>query len=126
TLNGISITNSAGNLIGGSGAGQRNVISGNTQNGIVLNGLSASNTVIQGNFIGLNPAGTAARANSVNGVLLNGAPFNTVGGSAAGQGNVISANTQQGVRIEGTNAFFNTIRGNVIGLNAASTTALPN
>ncbi len=124
--NGISVTNSSGNLIGGSGAGQRNIISGNTQNGVVLNGLSASNTVIQGNLIGLNQAGTVARANSLNGVLLNGAPFNTVGGSSLGHGNVISGNSQQGVRLDGTNAFSNLIRGNVIGLNAASTTALPN
>ncbi len=126
TLNGISITNSAGTVIGGSGVGQGNVISGNNQNGIVLNGLSASNTVIRGNIIGLNQAGNIARANSFNGVLLTGAPFNIVGGSAAGQGNVVSGNSQSGVRIDGTNAFFNRVLGNLIGLNAASTPGLGN
>jgi len=126
TLNGISVTNSADVRIGGPSPGQGNTVSGNTQNGILVNGLSTSNMVVQGNRIGVNQAGTTARPNSQNGVFLNGAPLNTVGGSSAAQGNVISGNTQSGVRIEGTNALNNVVRGNVVGLNQSRGAAVPN
>lgn len=126
TLSGISITNSPNVRIGGPSSAQANTISGNNQNGVVVNGLSSSNLVVLGNRIGLNASGTASRANSINGVFVNGTPFVSVGGPLAGERNVISGNSQQGVRVEGTNAFSNTVRGNVIGLNVAATTALAN
>ena len=112
TLNGILLTNSPNNTIGGLTTASRNYIAGNNQSGIHLGGASASNNVLLGNFIGLNVA-NAAIANSVDGVRVN-APFNVIGGSAAGSRNFISGNTGQGIEI--TAAGGGTlVRGNHIG-----------
>jgi trimeric autotransporter adhesin len=118
---GVYITNSTGVRIGGTMLSQRNIISGNSGSGVYIDGLSASNHVVEGNLIGLDPTGEISRNNNGEGVYLNGSPFNTVGGSAAGEGNVLSRNSSSGVRIEGTNAFKNIVRGNLIGLNQAGT-----
>ncbi|HEX8220430.1 MAG TPA: S-layer homology domain-containing protein [Chloroflexia bacterium] len=117
------------NLIGGTASGARNVISGNNQNGILIDGdVVAANiyTRIEGNYIGTNAAGTAAIANSLSGVNLLDAAGVTVGGSTPGSGNVISGNTQDGVRIGGLGTSFDTVQGNLLGTNAAGTAAVPN
>jgi uncharacterized repeat protein (TIGR01451 family) len=121
---GIFITNSPNNRIGGTNAAQRNVISGNQQNGVLVQGLGAAGNRVLGNFIGLNAAGGGTIANSANGIFLNGARANTIGSSGAG--NVISGNTQSGVRLEGTNAHANGIAGNIIGLDPAGAADLGN
>jgi hypothetical protein len=56
----------SGNLIGGATAAERNVISSATDIGIVLN---ASDSIVQGNFIGLNAAGSARQATRILGSL---------------------------------------------------------
>jgi hypothetical protein len=56
------------NTIGGITATQRNVISGNAQQGILIDGATATGNVIQGNFIGTNAVGTAAIPNGTVGV----------------------------------------------------------
>jgi parallel beta-helix repeat protein len=115
---------SSSNIIGGAGALQRNIISGNAQQGILLdNGLS---NTIQGNYIGLDANGAAA-GNGLNGIsLLNGSAGNTIGGTAAGTGNVISANTANGIYIEGNTTIRNTIDNNRIGTNVAGDALLSN
>ena len=55
----------------------------------------SSGNLVAGNFIGTNAAGTAALGNSDNGVRIVGCPGNTVGGTAAGAGNVISGNGER-------------------------------
>jgi parallel beta-helix repeat protein len=126
TSKGIALASTGGVLIGGTGASQRNVISGNTYAGIYIGG-STTTLSVTGNYIGTNAAGTAAVANAVGGIRwasgVSGTSGIAVGGTAAGQGNVISGNTGIGVRVtEGAP----TISGNIIGLNAAGTAALPN
>ena len=54
---------SAGNRIGGLTAAARNVISGNQATGIAIQNSTATGNVVQGNYIGLNAAGTAALPN---------------------------------------------------------------
>ncbi|HEX5891174.1 MAG TPA: SBBP repeat-containing protein [Pyrinomonadaceae bacterium] len=117
---GILISNSANNVIGGTTAGTRNVISGNQASGIEING---NNNVIQGNLIGTNAAGTVEVRNS-GGVSIFSSQFtnNLIGGTAAGAGNLISGNGT-GVSANGNNT---TVQGNLIGTNAAGTTAIPN
>src|SRR5207342_1190859 len=81
---------------------------------------------VQGNKIGTNAADTAVLGNSI-GVDIEGYQ-NTVGyppGGPVSAGNVISGNTMQGVLIE-SSGLQNTLRGNMIGLNAASAVRLPN
>ncbi len=92
-----------------------NVISGNLQHGIYL--VSSFNS-IWGNTIGLNAVGTAAVGNSYNGVSLQGGSANNNIAS-----NVISANGNYGVSVAGN---LNSVWGNIIGLNAAGTSALGN
>ncbi len=120
---------SAFNNIGGPGAGQRNVLSGNDPNGngagVYIAGSSAHDNLIRGNYLGLNPAGNAQQPNYF-GVQINGAANNIIGGTAAGSGNYISGNNGNGVKISGPNADGNQLGGNVIGLAADGTTPLGN
>ncbi|HEX9004445.1 MAG TPA: right-handed parallel beta-helix repeat-containing protein, partial [Blastocatellia bacterium] len=120
---GLFIDGAPANSIGGTAAGARNVISGNTQIGVFING-SATNQIL-GNFIGTNVAGTAALPNAI-GISISQAPNNTIGGTAAGAGNVISGNTQHGLQIIGAASIGNLVQGNFIGVNANATAALGN
>ena len=68
------------NLLGTSGqdgaasdALERNVVSGNTNGGVLVRGAGATGNVVAGNFIGTNAAGTSALANAGNGVDIFGA-----------------------------------------------------
>ena len=106
---GIFITGS-NNRIGGTAAGAGNVISGNF-NGVYISG--GGGTLVQGNRIGTDASGTAPLGNVV-GVLVVG-PDTTVGGTAAGAGNIISGNGLYGAFI----AFGGTtVQGNFIGTDA--------
>ena len=120
---GIQSTATAVNTIGGTAAGSRNVISGNSSYGVAL---VADDHIIQGNWIGLNAAGDAAIANGLAGVLINGNDDNLIGGTAAGAGNVISGNTAgNGIWIT-NGGDGNIVQGNLIGTNPAGTAAIPN
>jgi titin len=121
---------SAGNQIGGSGAAARNLISGNGNNGIYLNGSGASNNVVQGNYIGTDRSGSVALANGASGlysgIYANGAPGNAVGGGVPGTGNLISGNGDKGISLNGSGCTGNVIQGNYIGADQGGTQALPN
>lgn len=123
--NGLYVA-SSGNSIGEPGTGGRNVISGNALQGVYATGAGTSGNVIQNCYVGVNAAGTAALANGQHGVLLNGAPNNTVGGTAAGVGNVIAGNTFSGVYVTGAGATGNVVAGNRIGTNTADASGLGN
>ena len=121
-VNGVFVYQSSGNMIGGVGVG--NVISGNVGDGIdILNG--SNNTTLLANMIGLNAAGTAAIANGYDGLYVDGSTGTIVGGTAAGDGNIISGNTANGIELaNGSNGT--SILGNILGLNASATAALGN
>jgi hypothetical protein len=94
-------------LIGGTKAGEGNLISGNTQFGLVVAGVGSR---VQGNLIGTTASGAAALGNQERGIVLNeGGP--TVGGTTPGARNVISGN-YTAIEIGPGNA---TIQGNFIG-----------
>jgi hypothetical protein len=125
--NGFFIHNGAANTrVGGTTAADRNVISGNTSRGIEVSINEPTGTLIQGNFIGLNAAGTAARPNNTGIILLAGAVDTTIGGTAAGAGNVISGNTNHGVFVGDSTTVGTVIQGNRIGTNPAGTVDLGN
>lgn len=124
---GASATNN--NRVGGTTPADRNIISGNTDDGIRIDGglNPVSNNLIQGNYIGLDVTGTVVLGNSSQGiVILNGASNNTVGGTGMGAGNVISGNSNSGIQILGATATGNRVEGNFIGTNAAGTIPLGN
>ncbi len=110
--------------IGGTSAGTRNVISGNTNDGIHLDPGSVS-VLVQGNYIGTNAAGTASLGNGIDGILVN-STSNTIGGSVAGAGNLISGNTEDGVEINGAGTSGNVVAGNLIGTDVTGTLAVGN
>ena len=120
------LSDAGGNWIGGTTAPACNVISGNAQDGIQLLGNAANNNTIQGNFIGVDVTGGKALANGLEGVRLNGSPFNTVGGSATGVGNIISGNGDVGIYVTGASTAGNAIQGNFIGTDVTGTKALGN
>jgi CSLREA domain-containing protein len=109
--------NSTGNVIGGTTAAARNVISGNNANGVEITGGSTLN-VVQGNYIGVNIAGAGSLGNTNAGISVQGTVSNTLGGSVGGAGNVI-ANNASGVVLSGNGATENAILGNSIYANSA-------
>jgi hypothetical protein len=122
-------SNASSNSIGGAKPAARNVISGNSQQGVLLYGGSSAN-LIAGDYIGTDRTGENRLGNGNGGVALYDAPDNTVGGSALGAGNVISANGSDGVLVSsysnGPGSLSTVIQGNTIGLDADGTIALGN
>ena len=125
---GISLYKATNTMIGGTTAADRNYISGNGKApyGDGINIDQGGNNTIQGNYIGVNSAGTAAVKNVANGIYIYSSNGNIIGGSAEGAGNVISGHDGSSGGIVLSNSSGTTIQGNRIGTNAAGTAALPN
>lgn len=124
-LQGVLITGEAHNNSVGATFATGNVISGNGRSGVFVSG--ADDNVVLGNYIGLNAAGDAAVPNGDDGVSLVGASDNVIGSATEDNaGNVISGNGQDGVFLATSGTTGNTIDGNLIGLDAAGTNAVPN
>jgi gliding motility-associated-like protein len=122
---GIMIS-SAGNTIGGTTSETRNVISSNSS-GISFSGEGATGNLLRGNYIGTDINGTADLGNNADGVVLSsGASNNTIGGTVAGAGNLISGNNSDGIEISGAFSTGNVIQGNYIGTDATGTEDLGN
>src|SRR5262249_59959417 len=90
---GIVLTGS-GNTIGGAVSGARNVISGNSNDGILISGSTANQLL--GNYIGTTADGSAPMGNDLNGIEVNGS--GNVIGDPPGAGNLISSNGGGGVK----------------------------
>jgi hypothetical protein len=112
------VQGSANNLVGGTGAGAANVISGNGTNGINLSGSS----LVQGNLIGTGYTGLTDIGNTGSGInILENA--NVIGGTTAEARNIISGNTSDGISMGTDN---NTVSGNYIGTNITGMGAIGN
>jgi hypothetical protein len=120
---GVYVNGTANNVIGGTTAAARDVISGNTSSGVYLYGAGATGNTVEGDFIGTDASGSGALGNGT-GVELIYAPYNNIGGYAAG--NVISANTLDGVFIEGSTAWGNVVQSNMIGTDVSGSSPLGN
>ena len=130
--------NGPSNLVGTTGQDgaddpiERNVISGNTQFGVVITGTSATGNVIAGNYMGTTANGDASLANQGDGVVITaGADNNWIGVNpvSGGPGNadqrdVISGNQDEGISIQGSTG--NVVAGDYIGTNGAGNAALGN
>jgi titin len=112
---GVHVTGQAhNNLIGGTTAAQRNVISGNTTaDGIELDGVGTSGNTISGNYIGVGADGSTSLPNFDGVVLYSGPSNNTIGGTTPGSGNVIAFNLHGGVAI-GNGLADTAVTGNAI------------
>ena len=120
---GVWVDNVADNVIGGTSAGARNVVSGNRE-GLVFWEAGATGNLAQGNYIGTNASGDAAVPNDF-GIMIY-APGNIVGGTEAEAGNLVSGNRFNGINLYGEHASGNTVLGNLIGTDATGMAALGN
>jgi titin len=122
--NGITIIDASSNYIGGSTIDDRNLISGNELNGILIDGDGARNNVVSGNLIGTNISGTMALPNLDNGIEIWEADSNLIGGSTPEYRNIISGNDRCGIWI--VYGSHNTINNNFIGTDTSGSFAIPN
>jgi hypothetical protein len=107
------------NTIGGTMAGARNLISGNSYDVLIV----GAGTLVQGNYVGTDYTGNSA-LNNIAGVTVA-SSNDTIGGTTAAARNVISGNSIVGLQIDpGVSGVL--VQGNYIGTNAAGTSAVTN
>ncbi len=123
--NGISL-NGSSDMIGGTAAGDSNIISGNYLRGVSIGG---SDELVEGNFIGTDITGMIAIGNGLAAgyaAMYVSGSHNTIGGSVAGAGNLLDGSGTEGIRLDSASSVDNLVAGNDIGVNAAGTGALGN
>ena len=121
-LSGVSVDDSRNCVIGGPGAG--NLISGNAQYGVYFLANASTGCRLEGNYIGVSANGLSALGNSNRGVRAESGTNNTIGGSAAGTGNIIAGNGAENIFLNvGTRGW--TVAGNYIGVGANGLTNFP-
>ncbi len=132
-MNGVLLDDVNRTLIGGTSPGERNIISGNLQVGVITSGVNAYSNLIQGNYIGTNPAGTAAIGNGLGGITLRaGVTFTRIGAFGdnstleTARRNVISGNGGPGVVIQDGTSTDNRVMGDYIGVGVDGHSALGN
>ncbi len=127
-INGVDIVSGAtGNIVGGTTAGARDVISGNLYSGLVVADSGTSRNVVEGDYIGTDFTGTKALANGQDGVdIVSGATANIVGGTTASALDLISGSSGYGVLISGSGTESNVVEGDFIGTDVTGTKAIGN
>ncbi len=113
----------SGNTIGGSTA-SANVIAASAEAGVSISGAVTAGNVVAGNFLGTDPSNQPL--GNAEGVTIDGAMENTIGGTTSSAANVIAFNGSAGVSISGVAATANLVASNFIGTIPAGTVALPN
>jgi parallel beta-helix repeat protein len=114
---GIHVANAAvntANVIGGPAPAARNLISGNTGDGVLI--VDSSTNTVRGNFIGTSVTGGSSLGNGGYGIRITKAPSNVI------DMNLISRNGDGGVGLVTTSGGQgNSIRSNRIGTDATGT-----
>ena len=97
-MGGVRIGYSGNVVVGGPAVTERNVISGNISDGLLLAEPETTNGIVQGNYIGVQSDGSSPLGNTGHGVSFeNGASHNLIGGIGSGDGNVIAFNGGDGI-----------------------------
>jgi hypothetical protein len=121
---GIEVLSSSNTIGGTVGVASRNIISGNTNSEVIIDG--GPGTVVDGNYIGPDPTGRAVPLGAgarTTGVFIG--EDITIGGTASGAGNLISGNGGSGILMDNGGASA-LVQGNDIGTDASGAMALPN
>ena len=126
SANGVFVVGAPNNTVGGATAGVNNVISANKQHGVMIFSFGATGNKVTGNYLGTDASGTRDLGNSYAGVNVYDASNNDIGGTTAGERNVISGNDGSGVSIYGSNAKSNKVLGNYIGTDKTGAAILGN
>ncbi|MEM7479728.1 MAG: hypothetical protein AAF481_01025 [Acidobacteriota bacterium] len=121
---GVVIANASGSVIGGATSAERNTISGNGRDGILILGNGATGNFVLGNYIGTDTTGTTAIGNTESGIRVDGGVDNMIGDGTTG--NLISGNVLNGVHFEGVGTLGNSLLGNLIGTDASGASGLGN
>ena len=113
----------ANNTIGGTTYDARNLISGNSNIGVAIQG---NTNTVQGNLIGTDITGKVALGNAGGGINVQTGTGTLIGGTTIKARNIISGNTNA----TGIDTFPSgsavTVQGNFIGTDVIGTVALPN
>src|SRR5207247_420257 len=91
--------------------------------------LGSGQSTVLGNYVGTNTSGSAAIANGLDGIAVDGGGDNTIGGAAAGAGNLSSGNRNQGIALFGVayaSTSGNLVQGNLVGSAAGDDGTIPN
>ncbi len=138
TIDGVRLQNgSSNNTIGVEGtefvpAVAQNIISGNSRFGVQIQNIGTNNNTVAGNWIGIDSSGSVALGNAFHGINVGaGASLNQIGTNGDGfgdvfEGNVISGNSADGIRIQQIGTDGNRIQGNYIGTDAGGRLPLGN
>ncbi len=125
---GLLIQDASAVRVGDATAAGRNLISGNHSHGVLVLGEvgALTNTMLLGNYIGVDGTGAQALPNGGCGILISNAIDTSIGGASSGAGNVISGNAADGLAVAGDYSNGFTAVNNLIGLDATGTRAVPN
>ena len=128
---GVWITNGANtNIVGTNGdsvndVAERNIISGNSANGVFVDGTGTDYNVIAGNFIGTDAVGSSTVPNRGSGVRVSGVTNTRIGTDGNGVGdederNTIAGNSGNGIVIDGVGTTGTIVASNSIGASTSS------
>jgi hypothetical protein len=127
---GLFLSDSAGNTIGGTAPGGRNLVSDNHLQGIHIEGAGSRGNHILGNLIGTTVSGDTALGNGSevylgDGIRLEGASYNVIGGPTRAERNVVAGNFDDGIDLH-DGSTHNVVEGNYDGVDATGTKPLGN
>jgi titin len=120
---GVIVEDSPNNAIGGPDSVLRNLISGNLDEGVSIQGQGATGNVVQGNYIGTDVSGMAMLGDA-SGVVIRDASHNTIGGMGPGEGNLITGESGDGIDIIGPGSTDNLVVGNDLGTTVSGLTRI--
>ena len=118
------------NTIGGVTAAAQRHLRRSQSFGVLIYGSGTQGNLVEGNYIGADATGTTsmdAQGNSLGndeGIRIEYASDNTIGGTTAGARNIISGNSEDGIDIGLSGATGNVVEGNYIGTSVTGTQLL--
>ena len=108
------------NVIGGDTAGERNLISGNGDDGVTIDNPGTMNNTVAGNYVGTDVTGSYAIPNQAEGISLWDSSSHIWI-----RNNLVSGNGSNGIGLS-NGSSYNTVIANYVGTDASGTTALSN